>query len=112
MPTADLAQLLADARDEAALLRRRGVTQLADFADELVSKVEAAAEDYLRFIPERRRGSAVRSSPSCAATSDVGAGRPRAEGRRRARVPRDHAAPHDAGVVAREAGRRGERRVG
>lgn len=48
----DLAQVLSDARGEAALLRRRGVTNLADFADELVDKVERAAEDFLRFVPE------------------------------------------------------------
>ncbi|MGN6109519.1 MAG: hypothetical protein ACTHU0_30710 [Kofleriaceae bacterium] len=48
----DLAQVLADARGEAAVLRRRGHRTEADAIDELCEKVQAAAEDYLHFIPE------------------------------------------------------------
>jgi hypothetical protein len=48
----DLAEVLADVRGEAALFRRRGVTQLADFAEEIAKKVSDAAEDYLTFVTE------------------------------------------------------------
>lgn len=48
----DLAQVLADARDEANLLDRRGYTQHAASLHDLITRVEAAAEDYLRFVPE------------------------------------------------------------
>jgi hypothetical protein len=113
MPTADLAQLLADARDEAALLRRRGVTQLADFADEFVSKVEAAAEDYLRFIPEsqaRLRGAKLAFLRRNFPTWEADGHARKVGGVREYRaimLPR--VTPQS---VAREAGRRGERRAG
>jgi hypothetical protein len=48
----DLAQVLADVRGEAAVLRRRGVTQLADFARGAGLEGAKAAEDYLVFVPE------------------------------------------------------------
>ena len=109
----DLAQLLSDTRSEAALLRRRGVTQLADFADELVSKVESAAEDFLRFVPEteaRLRGAKLawlrRNFPTWEQDGHarkVGAVREY----RAIMLPR--VTPQS---VAREAGRRGEWRAG
>ena len=109
----DLAQLLADMRDESALLRRRGVTQLADFADELVTKVERAAEDYLRFIPEseaRLRGAKLAFLRRNFATWEQDGHARKVGGVREYRaimLPR--VTPPS---VAREAGRRGERRAG
>lgn len=48
----DLAQVLADADEEAELLKRRGYTQHAASLAEFVTRARAAAEDYLRFVPE------------------------------------------------------------
>lgn len=48
----DLAQVLADARGEAAVLRRSGHQGQADSIERLCDRVTVAAEDYLRFIPE------------------------------------------------------------
>lgn len=109
----DLAQVLADAREESAMLRRRGVTQLADYADDLVEKVARAAEDYLRFIPEseaRLRGAKLAFLRRNFATWEADGHARRVGGVREYRaimLPR--VTPQS---VAREAGRRGERRAG
>lgn len=109
----DLAQVLSDARGEAALLRRRGVINLADFADELVEKVERAAEDFLRFVPEseaRLRGAKLtwlrRNFPMW---EQDGHARKVGGVREYRAIMLPRVTPTS---VAREAGRRGERRVG
>lgn len=109
----DLAQVLSDTRGEAALLRRRGVTNLADFADELVDKVERAAEDFLRFVPEseaRLRGAKLAWLRRNFPTWEQDGHARKVGGTREYRaimLPR--VTPQS---VAREAGRRGERRAG
>jgi hypothetical protein len=109
----DLSQVLIDIRDEAALLRRRGVVQLADFADDLVTKVQQAAEDYLRFVPEteaRLRGAKLAWLRRNFATWEQEGHAKKVGGERFYRsimLPRTTPAS-----IAREAGRRGERRVG
>lgn len=50
----DLAQVLADAREEAAVLRRNGAAFSIDRVEQFCDAVAAAAEDYLRFLPEPR----------------------------------------------------------
>jgi hypothetical protein len=106
----DLAQLLADTRAEAALLRKRGVVQLADALDDIVDKVSAAAEDYLRFIPEteaRLRGAKLAWLRRNFATWAQDGHARKVGGTREYRaimLPR--VTPQS---VAREAGRRGER---
>ena len=49
----DLADVLADMRGEAALLRKRGAVPLADALEEFATAVSAAAEDYLTFVTEK-----------------------------------------------------------
>lgn len=48
----DLDQIIADRRDEASLLRRRGATPVADTIDEILDQVAAATEDFRRFLSE------------------------------------------------------------
>lgn len=48
----DLAQILADAREEAQVLRRTGNVGQAEYLDALVSKVRDAAEDFLTWLTE------------------------------------------------------------
>jgi hypothetical protein len=106
----DLAQVLADVRGEAALFRRRGVTQLADFADEVAAKVADAAEDYLTFVTEseaRLRGAKLAFLRRNFATWEADGHARKVHGIREYRaimLPRVTPAS-----VAREAGRRGER---
>lgn len=50
--TDELTQVLADARGEAAVLRRRGHVHEADAIEELCTKVQKAAEDFLTFVAE------------------------------------------------------------
>lgn len=113
MSMLDLAQVLADAREESALLRRRGVTQLADYADEFADKVARAAEDYLRFIPEteaRLRGAKLAWLRRNFPTWEQDGHAKKIGGERFYRaimLPRQ--TPQS---IAREAGRRGERRAG
>jgi hypothetical protein len=47
-----LEQILADARGDAAVLRRHGDTRVADAIDQLAHQVAHAAEDYLRWLTE------------------------------------------------------------
>jgi hypothetical protein len=54
MESRDLKDVLADARGEAALMRRRGVPQLAEALEEFAGAVERAAEDYLKFVTEQQ----------------------------------------------------------
>jgi hypothetical protein len=46
----DLAEVIADARGEAAVLRRAGSAGQADYVESLCTKVATAAEDYLKRI--------------------------------------------------------------
>lgn len=48
----DLATVLADAREEAAVLRRTGNGGQADYVDALLDRVQDAAEDYVTWISE------------------------------------------------------------
>lgn len=48
----DLETVLADAREEAAVLRRAGNTGQADYLDALLNRVAAAAEDYTTWLEE------------------------------------------------------------
>lgn len=48
----DLADIIADAREEASILRRAGHGQQADYVDALLDKVYAAAEDYVTWLSE------------------------------------------------------------
>src|SRR5690242_4046908 len=50
--TRDLAQVLADAREEAQVLRRAGNIGQAEYVDALVSKVRDAAEDFMTWLSE------------------------------------------------------------
>jgi hypothetical protein len=47
-----LEQVLADYREEAAVLRRAGNTGQADYVDRVLDAVAAAAEDYIRWLEE------------------------------------------------------------
>jgi hypothetical protein len=46
----DLAQVLADARGEAAVLRRSGNVGQAEYVESLCDRITAAADDYLRRL--------------------------------------------------------------
>lgn len=48
----DLAQILADAREEAQVLRRTGNAGQADYMDALVSKIREAAEGFITWRSE------------------------------------------------------------
>lgn len=48
----DLGQVIADAREEAAVLRRAGNTGQAEYVEQLLERVTAAAEDYLVWLNE------------------------------------------------------------
>ena len=48
----DLAQEFADAREEAAVLRRNSASMSPDRLEQLLNNFERAAEDYLRFDAE------------------------------------------------------------
>lgn len=48
----DLAQVIADAREEVAVLRRAGHGQQADYVDALLDNMHAAAEDYITWLSE------------------------------------------------------------
>lgn len=52
MQTPDLTQILADAREEAQVLRRAGNGGQADYVDALVSRVREAAEDFITWLSE------------------------------------------------------------
>jgi hypothetical protein len=107
---ADLAQVLADARGEAALLRRRGSAAMADAIEELAVSVSAAAEDYLTFVTEseaRLRGAKLAFLRRNFPTWEQDGHARKVHGVREYRaimLPR--VTPTS---VAREAGRRGER---
>lgn len=47
-----LEQVLADARGEAAVLRRAGHREQADYVESLCDRIAASTEDYSRFISE------------------------------------------------------------
>lgn len=108
--TKDLADVLADVRGEAAILRRRGAESIAHTMEEIADQVQRAAEDYLRFIPEseaRLRGVKLawlrRQFP---VWEQDGHARKRGAVReyRALMIPRATPA-----AIAREAGRQGER---
>ncbi|MEX1185351.1 MAG: hypothetical protein WEA80_02020 [Gemmatimonadaceae bacterium] len=48
----DLAQVIADAREEVSVLRRTGHGQQAEYVEKLLDSVYAAAEDYITWLPE------------------------------------------------------------
>lgn len=48
----DLVQILADARGDAAVLRKHGQEQMASTIETLCDQIDTATEDYRRFIPE------------------------------------------------------------
>jgi hypothetical protein len=106
----DLAQVLAEARGEAALMRRRGFTQLAQALEELADAVASSAEDYLLFIPEtqaRLRGAKLAFLRRNYPTWEKDGHAKKVGGERHYRaimLPR--VTPSS---IAREAGRRGER---
>ena len=47
-----LEQVIADAREEAAVLRRAGNVGQAEYVEQLLDKVSTAAEDYLLWLNE------------------------------------------------------------
>lgn len=52
MDTPELSDVLANARGEAAVLRRAGNTGQAGYIDQLCDQVKDAAEDYMRWLSE------------------------------------------------------------
>lgn len=48
----DLAQVIADAREEAQVLRRAGNAGQADYVDALLSRVRESAEDFMTWLSE------------------------------------------------------------
>lgn len=48
----ELAQVLADAREEAQVLRRAGNAAQADYLEALLGRVRDAAEDFLTWLSE------------------------------------------------------------
>lgn len=48
----DLAQVIADAREEAAVIRRAGHGDQSEYVEALLDKVFAAAEDYIIWLSE------------------------------------------------------------
>lgn len=48
----DLAQIIADAREEVSVLSRAGHKEQADYVDALLDKVYGAAEDYITWLSE------------------------------------------------------------
>lgn len=48
----DLAQIIADSREEVSVLARAGHKDQAEYIDTLLDKVHAAAEDYITWLPE------------------------------------------------------------
>lgn len=61
-PTADLAQVIADAREEAAILHANGAAFSVDRVKALLRDVELAAEEWLLWLSET--DAAVRSGYS------------------------------------------------
>jgi len=51
-PPYELAEVLANARGEAAVLRRAGNEGQADYIERLCDAVKDAAEDYMRWLEE------------------------------------------------------------
>lgn len=108
----DLAQVIADARGEAAVLRRRGAVAMADALDEFADRASAAAEDYLTFVTEPQallRGAKLAFLRRNFATWAEDGHARKVKGVREYRalmLPRVTPAS-----VAREAGRRGVRRA-
>ena len=106
----DLAEVLADVRGEAAVLRRRGSAAMADALEDVAEKVATAAEDYLRFVPEaeaRLRGAKLAFLRRNFPTWEQDGHARKVHGTREYRaimLPR--VTPTS---IAREAGRRGER---
>ena len=47
-----LAQVIADEREDAAVLRRKGHARDADLIERIIARVTDAAEDYITMIPE------------------------------------------------------------
>ena len=106
----DLTQALADARGEAAVLRRAGHTEQADYIVELIDKVDALTEDFRTFISE---GDARLRSGWSVARLRRHFGQWREEGhaetRGRVRYYRRLIVPTRPDIAAaREAGRRGQ----
>lgn len=50
--TASLEQIIADAREEAQVLRRAGNVGQAEYVDGLLTKVRDAAEDFITWLSE------------------------------------------------------------
>jgi hypothetical protein len=106
----DLAQVLADMRGEAQVLKRHGSTALAVVLEEFAGEVAKAAEDYLTFVTEseaRLRGAKLAFLRRNFATWEQDGHARKVHGVREYRaimLPRVTPAS-----VAREAGRRGER---
>lgn len=106
----DLAQVLADVRGEAAVLRRRGSAAMADALEDVAGKVQASAEDYLTFVTEseaRLRGAKLAFLRRNYPTWEQDGHARKVHGVREYRaimLPR--VTPTS---IAREAGRRGER---
>lgn len=104
-----LTQILADARGQAAVLRRHGHAEQADALEELCDKVDEATEDFRTFISEadaqlRSGWSAGRLRRHFAQWAEEG----HAEMRRRIRYYRRLIVPRRPDLAAaREAGRRG-----
>lgn len=48
----DLAQIIADAREEVSVISRAGHRKQAEYIDALLDKVHAAAEDYITWLSE------------------------------------------------------------
>ena len=106
----DLAEVIANAREEAELLKRRGYTQHASSLEDFAEQAATAAEDYLKFVSEAdallrgaSRAFLRRNFPIWEQD-----GHAKTEGRvryyRAIMLPRVTPAS-----IAREAGRRGER---
>jgi hypothetical protein len=106
----DLADVLADAREEAAILKRRGFTHIAEAIEELADAVAKSAEDYLVFVPESQ--ALLRGAKLAVLRRNFAEWEKDGHARRRGGV-REYRAIMLPRVtpasIAREAGRRGER---
>lgn len=50
--TPTLEQVIADAREELEIVKRAGHKEQAEYIDQLLNRIVAAAEDYLKWISE------------------------------------------------------------
>lgn len=109
-----LRQRLADAREEAKILRMNGQGFSTDRVEGILKSIEQAAEDLLRFLPETE--ALLRGAKRAFLRRNFAAWEVDGYARRTAGGQREYCAlvlPRvTPASIAREAGRRGERPAG